>query len=677
MSMPLNAPEDSGFPGGAYRANLYVYDPYGRIDWYAIAPQSFSEGKYFTLGRSSDCNISLADGSVSAHHAYIAAERGELFVRDLGSTNGVLVNDRKMAEAALRHGDVLRMGASDIRFLFSYREGPVQLVLDFLEGANAGRSLATYGSSTTIGRLNCAVNLHGQGLAPQHVRVDAYGPELMYVVNLRRENETRLNDAPVSGITTARDGDVLRIGEHTIRLRVVDADRAHEHEVPQGQGTLQLGEDSGLKAQAPVAQILISAADMKRLDAAHLARSGDDNTALEMFPPSDAIVSPTRERDQSRPVSVPSATPAPAPRASRSEPVAAARGERHPRVAGQAPGSLPPEPSRRRAIWPWLVALPLLMVVGALAALKLTHVHRELSLMGEIHPSQVWPMVAPVRGRLEKLTARIGERVAARDPLATLVDLDAEAELAGLTAQIEALQHQPAPVAVMVGGRVSPALGAALLRAESEVAAARVALDEAKAAFNRREVLHEAVESAQRALRARESALAEHQGAVSAAGEKRRVAAPVDPEAVARLGRLLSARDAAEKRLYVQVEAPRGGLVMALGGPTLRLGETVRREQPLVVIGEVSQVTARLRVPADALAEVEAAGKAILTLEGFKEPRVPVSFGKAGAAASADGTFALEITLDNPNGFFRPGLPARAEIELESVDALTFMLGGR
>ena len=100
--MPLNAPEDSGFPGGAYRANLYVYDPYGRIDWYAIAPQSFAEGKYFTLGRSPDCNISLADGSVSAHHAYIAAERGELFVRDLGSTNGVLVNDCKMAEAALR-----------------------------------------------------------------------------------------------------------------------------------------------------------------------------------------------------------------------------------------------------------------------------------------------------------------------------------------------------------------------------------------------------------------------------------------------------------------------------------------------------------------------------------------------------------------------------------------------
>lgn len=671
MSMPLNAPEESGFPGGAYRANLYVYDPYGRIDWYAIAPQSFAEGKYFTLGRSPECNISLADGSVSAHHAYIAAERGELFVRDLGSTNGVLVNDCKMAEAALRHGDVLRMGASDIRFLFSYREGPVQLVLDFLAGANAGRSLATYGSSTTIGRLNCAVNLHGHGLAPQHVRVDAYGPELMYVVNLRRENETRLNDAPVSGIVTARDGDVLQVGEHTIRLRVVDAELAHHHEVPQGQGTLQLAEDSGMKAQAPVAQILISADDMKRLDAAHLARSGDDNTALEMFPPSDVIVSPTRERDESRPV------PAPAPRPSRSGPVPAAGVDRHPRVAGQSAGPAPAAAPRRRALWPWLVALPLLMIVGAVLALKLTHVHRDVRLSGEIHPGDEWSMVAPVRGRLEKLTARVGDRVAARDPLATLVDLDAEAELAGLTAQIDALQHQPAALAVTVGGRVSPALGAALARAESEVAAARVALDEAKSAFNRREVLHDAVESAQRALSARERALAEQQGAVAAAGEKRRVVAPADPEIAARLGRLLTARNLVERRLYVQVEAPRGGLVLALGGPTLRVGDTVRREQPLVVLGDVSQVKARMRVPAASLAEVEGAGKAILTLADFKEPRVPVNFGKAAPAASADGTFALEILVDNPNGVFRPGLPVAAEIELPSVDALTFLTKGR
>ena len=33
---------------------------------------------------------------------------------------------------------------------------------------------------------------------PQHVRIDAYGPELLYIVNLRRENDTRLNGEPVT-----------------------------------------------------------------------------------------------------------------------------------------------------------------------------------------------------------------------------------------------------------------------------------------------------------------------------------------------------------------------------------------------------------------------------------------------------------------------------------------------
>ena len=660
----------SGFPGGAYRANLYVYDPHGRIDWYAIAPQSFSEGKYFSVGRSPDCNIVLSDGSVSAHHAYIASERGELFVRDLGSTNGVLVNDRKVAEAALRHGDVLRMGASDIRFLFSYKEGPAQLVLDFLEGDNAGRSLATYGSSTTIGRLNCAVNLHGQGLAPQHVRIDAYGPELIYVVNLRRENETRLNGAPVSGIVTARDGDVLGIGEHALRLRVVDTGDL-QTEVPQGLGTLQLATDSGIKAQAPVAQILMSADDLQRLDAAHLARSGDDNTALEMFPPPDEV-----PRLVPQFVESPAATPIPQPRKSpRRSPPDEAPPPRHPQVGGRGPQA-PRVSGRRRAIWPWVVALPLLMLLGAAAALKLTHVHRELTLTGEIHPGEEQTLTSPARARVEKLLVKPGDRVAARDALATLVDLDAEAEVAGLGAQIDAYVQEP-PRSMLVGGRVGPALVAELARAEADAASARTALQDATSAFNRREATYDAVQAAKRAVAQLESVAAARRGAVADAGEKRRVLAPVDEAAVQRLGKLMSQRDLAEKRLFVSLEASRGGLLLGFGTPDLRIGSVVRRDQPLFVLGDVGHVKARLRVPADQLATVEESGRAILVPVGFKEPRVPVVFGKAGPAASPDGSFPLETLLDNPNGAFRPGQAVQAEVELPTVDALEWMLRGR
>jgi multidrug efflux pump subunit AcrA (membrane-fusion protein) len=679
MNQSQPAPEESGFPGGAYRANLYVYDPHGRIDWYAIAPQSFAEGRYFTMGRSPDCNIVLADGSVSAHHAYIASNGGELFLRDLGSTNGVLVNDERMSEVALRHGDVLRMGATDIRFLFSYREGPVQLVLEFVEGPNAGRSLATYGSSTTIGRLNCAVNLHGPGLAPQHVRIDAYGPELMYVVNLRRENLTRLNDGLVEGISTARDGDVLTIGEHVLRLRVVDAsDVAATDEVPQGLGTLQIATDSGVRAQAPVAQILMSADDLQRLDAAHFARTGEDPTSLEMFPPSEAALL--------GPVPTPAVSPPPAPpppavsRPVRERPAAdpAGRSGRHPPIAGRAPGPIPAQP-RRRALWPWFVAIPLLMVAGALFALKLTPIRRNATLVGEILPSQEQPLASPARARVEKLLVAVGDRVSARDALLTLVDLDVEAEVAGLAAQIAALQHPPAPTVRAVGraeGRIDAGQLAALSRAEVALATARGALDDANAAYNRREATFDSVTVAQRAVDEAAAAVDRQRAALTREVRRRDPGAGPSVD-VERLARLMAQREAAEKKLFVTLEAPRAGLVLTFGMPDLRVGSTLRKDQPVLVLGDVSRVTARLGVPPESLAEVEAARQAIVTPEGFKEPRIPVTFERAGPAARADGTFPLDTLLENPNGLFRPGQRVRAEVELPRTDALSFLFGTR
>ena len=131
-------------PGGAYRANLYVYDPFGRIDWYALPPSSFVGDRYFTIGRGSDCNITLQDGSVSSHHAVLALEKGALWLRDLGSTNGLLVNELRVTSAALEHGDVVRIGATDLRYLLSFKTGPIQLVLEFTDGPNAGRTIATW-----------------------------------------------------------------------------------------------------------------------------------------------------------------------------------------------------------------------------------------------------------------------------------------------------------------------------------------------------------------------------------------------------------------------------------------------------------------------------------------------------------------------------------------------------
>ena len=282
----------AGFADGAYRANLYVYDPFGHIEWYALSPQSFADGRYFSIGRGAECNIALRDGSVSTRHAYIAHERETLVLHDLQSTNGTVVNGERVSERDLCHGDVVRFGATDIRFLLSYRQSPVHLVLDFVAGPNTGKCIAAYGASTSVGRLNCAVNLQGTGVAAEHVRVDAFGHDLLYVVNLHDANDTWLNGQRLAGIAAAREGDVLQVGEHEIVLRVVDDDVIADA-VPRGEGTLLLGEAQPLnEAAAPLIQM--SAVDIAVLEARIENLPDDDTgaTAIDMEKLSEEVVAP-------------------------------------------------------------------------------------------------------------------------------------------------------------------------------------------------------------------------------------------------------------------------------------------------------------------------------------------------------------------------------------------------
>ena len=67
------------------------------------------------VGRARDNDLSLADEGVSHQHCEFVAERGFLVVRDLGSQNGTWVNEQRAAEARLRDGDVVRIGATRIQ----------------------------------------------------------------------------------------------------------------------------------------------------------------------------------------------------------------------------------------------------------------------------------------------------------------------------------------------------------------------------------------------------------------------------------------------------------------------------------------------------------------------------------------------------------------------------------
>jgi hypothetical protein len=73
-------------------------------------------GDELTVGRASDCDLVLAqDNFVSAHHARLSRNGGGYWVEDLGSTNGTLLNGRRvLARAPLRRGDRLQVGRTTL-----------------------------------------------------------------------------------------------------------------------------------------------------------------------------------------------------------------------------------------------------------------------------------------------------------------------------------------------------------------------------------------------------------------------------------------------------------------------------------------------------------------------------------------------------------------------------------
>lgn len=67
-----------------------------------------------TLGREHDNNIELKDEEVARYHARISFERGQYVLEDLESSSGTWVNDEKVNQAPLTHGDKIRVGTTEM-----------------------------------------------------------------------------------------------------------------------------------------------------------------------------------------------------------------------------------------------------------------------------------------------------------------------------------------------------------------------------------------------------------------------------------------------------------------------------------------------------------------------------------------------------------------------------------
>ncbi len=72
--------------------------------------------RVISIGTSDDNEIILKDKAVSRHHAKIRIEGKKYFIYDVASTNGTIVNGRKITKKWVKEGDRIEIGHSKITF---------------------------------------------------------------------------------------------------------------------------------------------------------------------------------------------------------------------------------------------------------------------------------------------------------------------------------------------------------------------------------------------------------------------------------------------------------------------------------------------------------------------------------------------------------------------------------
>jgi hypothetical protein len=84
--------------------------------------QGHHKGELFTLqpnnliGTDASCTIVMQDKFMSSRHAEIKAEQGMWILKDVGSTNGTYVNNRRIDRHELVDNDFIKFGSAMVKF---------------------------------------------------------------------------------------------------------------------------------------------------------------------------------------------------------------------------------------------------------------------------------------------------------------------------------------------------------------------------------------------------------------------------------------------------------------------------------------------------------------------------------------------------------------------------------
>ncbi len=107
------APQDTGRAATARAALVVVHaaDPAERARRYPLGEEDV------TLGREAESTVVIASDQASRRHARIFVSGGAHVLVDLDSTNGTFLNSKLVKEQTLRHGDVIRIASTVLKYV--------------------------------------------------------------------------------------------------------------------------------------------------------------------------------------------------------------------------------------------------------------------------------------------------------------------------------------------------------------------------------------------------------------------------------------------------------------------------------------------------------------------------------------------------------------------------------
>ena len=221
----------------------------------------------FVIGRKRGDHI-IEDGLASAAHAQILADENGWVIRDLGSTNGTLVDGRLVRESELRPGAEITIGKTrfvlfvglaeeaeeeqalegkDTRVEIAWfleeellelegspdrTESPADMinldlrlppglkaVVEVVAGQDAGKVFRLTRGNISIGRKLGEVPLTDIEVSRRHSAIEVFGREMIFLRDLGSTNGTYHNGRRIE-VSRLKHGDTIGIGQTVLKLQI-------------------------------------------------------------------------------------------------------------------------------------------------------------------------------------------------------------------------------------------------------------------------------------------------------------------------------------------------------------------------------------------------------------------------------------------------------------------------